>query len=74
MNIIQKNRGCFYAFFRFSSNSRKGIDKAEKEKFGFFVLMTLKLKTINARNLIKSFQPIHKLINILIISSINLKY
>ena len=63
MNIISNTLNHFYAVFHFSSNSRKGIDKAEKENFGFFVLMPLKLKTINARILLKSFQPIHRLIN-----------
>ena len=70
MNIISKNRGCFYTFFRFSSDSRKGIDKTEKEKIAIFVHTFLTLKIINPRFLWKSYQPIHRLINIGINSSL----
>ena len=63
MNSISKKEYHFYAFFHFSSNSRKGIDKSEKENLVHLVKAILKLKTINARNLLKSFQPIHRLIN-----------
>ena len=62
MNSISKKEYHFYAFFHFSSNSRKGIDKSEKENLVHLIEDTLKLKTINARNLLKSFQPIHRLI------------
>ena len=63
MNIISNTRNHFYTVFHFSSNSRKGIDKSEKENLVHLIEDTLKLKTINARNLLKSFQPIHRLIN-----------
>ena len=63
MNIISNTRDYFYTVFHFSSNSRKGIDKSEKENLVHLIEDTLKLKTINARNLLKSFQPIHRLIN-----------
>ena len=63
MNINSNNLYQFYTVFHFSSNSRKGIDKSEKENLVHLIEDTLKLKTINARNLLKSFQPIHRLIN-----------
>ena len=63
MNNISNKEYHFYAFFHFSSNSRKGIDKSEKENLVYFIKDTLKLKIINARILLKSFQPIHRLIN-----------
>ena len=61
--MFSKNRYSYYSFFHFSSNSRKSIDKSEKENLVHFMEDSLKLKTINARNLLKSFQPIHRLIN-----------
>ena len=63
MNIFSKKLTSFYPFFRFSPNSRKGIDKTEKETFVFSMESYLKLKNINARILLKSYQPIHRLIN-----------
>lgn len=63
MNIISKNKIIFYPFFLFSPNNRKTIDKTEKETFVIFMGSYLKLKNINARFLLKSYQPIHKLIN-----------
>ena len=63
MNIISKKETSFYPFFRFSPNNRKTIDKTEKETFVIFMGSYLKLKNINARFLLKSYQPIHKLTN-----------
>ena len=63
MNTISKNWGLFYPFFHFSTNSRKGVDWTEKEIFGHFENGLLKPKNNNARFLLKSFQPIHSLIN-----------
>lgn len=63
MNINSNNLYQFYTVFHFSSNSRKGIDKSEKENFVCFIEVILKQKIINARTLLKSFQPIHRLIN-----------
>ena len=73
MNIFSKNLTSFYPFFRFSPNSRKGIDKTEKETFVIFMGSYLKLKNINARFLLKSYQPIHRLINSSTIFLINSK-
>ena len=64
MNTFSKIEDHFYPFFRFSANSRKGVDWTEKETFGHFLKPILKLKTINARFLLKSYQPIHRHINI----------
>ena len=64
MNTFSKNEGHFYPFFRFSANSRKGADWTEKQTFGHFQKPILKLITINARFLLKSYQPIHRHINI----------
>ena len=66
MNTISKNMDDFYPIFHFSTNSRQAVDDPEKETFGRFWKGILKLETINARNLSKSFQPIHSLIIILI--------
>jgi len=44
-------------------DNQKGIDASEKEMLGHFQNMYLKLKIIFARTLLKSFQPIHRLIN-----------
>ena len=63
MNIFSKNQGLFYPFFHFSANSRKAVDLSERENFGDSRKPFLKSETINARNLLKSYQPIHKLIN-----------
>ena len=63
MNTFSKIEDHFYPFFRFSANSRKGADWTEKETFGHFQKPILKLKTINARFLLKSYQPIHRHIN-----------
>ncbi len=63
MNIFSKNLGYFYPFFRFSPNSRKGVDSSEKESFGHFREALLKSETINANFLLKSYQPIHRHIN-----------
>ena len=63
MNIFLKNQGHFYPFFHFSANSRKGVDSSEKETFGHFRIGFLKSETINARFLLKSYQPIHRHIN-----------
>ena len=63
MNTFSKIEDHFYPFFRFSANSRKGADWTEKETFGHFLKPILKLKTINARFLLKSYQPIHRHIN-----------
>lgn len=63
MNTFSKIEDHFYPFFRFSANSRKGVDWTEKETFGYFQKPFLKLKTINARFLLKSYQPIHRHIN-----------
>ena len=73
MNKFSKKGDLFYPFFRISMNSRKGIDKAEKESFAFSMKAYLNLKTINARILLKSFQPIHRLINSHIKFEINSK-
>ena len=64
MNINSNILYQFYVVFHFSSNSRKDIDKPEKENFVFFIEVILKQKIINARTLLKSFQLIHKRINI----------
>ena len=63
MNTFSKIEDHFYPFFRFSANSRKGADWTEKENFVCFIEVILKQKIINARTLLKSFQPIHRLIN-----------
>ena len=63
MNTFSKNEDHFYPFFRFSANSRKGADWTEKETFGHFQKPILKVVTINARFLLKSYQPIHRHIN-----------
>lgn len=73
MNKLSKNGDSFYPFFRISTNSRKGIDKTEKESFAFSINAYLNLKTINARFLLKSYQPIHMLINSHIKFEINSK-
>lgn len=59
-NIISNKFTSFYPFFRFSTNKRKRVDETEKETFDIFQNAHLKPKTINARKLLKSFQPIHK--------------
>jgi len=61
--MISKKTTLFYPFFRISTNSRKGIEKVEKETFAILSAQPLKLQTINARNLLKSYQTIHSLIN-----------
>ena len=66
MNNVSKKITHFYPIFHFSANSRQAVDDPEKETFGHFWKGILKLETINARNLSKSFQPIHRLIIILI--------
>lgn len=63
MNTFSKKRPVFYPFFRFSTNSRKGVDWTEKESFGLFQNGFLKLGNINANFLLKSYQPIHRHIN-----------
>jgi len=77
INIISKRWYPFYLFFRFSTDIRKRINQVEKETINIFDKRHLKTKTINARNLLKSFQPIHRLIiirNILqLIKSLKLK-
>lgn len=67
MNNISKKITLFYPIFHFSTNRRQAVDDTEKETFGRFRKTILKLETINARNLSKSFQPIHSLIIIHII-------
>ena len=67
MNIISKKWTLFYPFIHFSPNKQKDINMTEKQKINVFGIYLLKLKTINARTLLKSFQPIHSLIIILII-------
>ena len=67
MNTFSKIDTCFYPIFHFSANNKKQINRAEKETFGHFLTTYLKSKTINARNLLKSYQPIHRLIIIRII-------
>lgn len=42
MNINSNNLYQFYTVFHFSSNSRKGIDKSEKENFVCFIEVILK--------------------------------
>ena len=74
INIISKNGGQFYPFFHFSMNNQKRINRVEKETFIQFGWRHLKVETINARTLLKSFQPIHRLINIGIISSLISNY
>jgi len=64
MNTFSKIEALFYPFFRFSANSRKSADWTEKETFGHFQKPFLKLVTINPRILLKSYQPIHRHINI----------
>ena len=63
MNIISKKVTSFYPFFLFSLNNRKTIDKTEKETFVIFMVSYLKLENNNTSFLLKSYQPIHKLIN-----------
>ena len=63
MNTFSKIEVYFYPIFRFSTNSRKGVDWTEKETFGHFQKPFLKLIIINARFLLKSYQPIHRHIN-----------
>jgi hypothetical protein len=42
MNINSNILYQFYTVFHFSSNSRKGIDKSEKENFVYFIEVILK--------------------------------
>lgn len=67
MNNVSKKNTLFYPIFHFSTNRRQAVDDTEKETFGRFRKGILKLETINARNLSKSFQPIHSFIIIHII-------
>lgn len=70
MNNVSKKITLFYPIFHFSANNHEGINTIEKETFGRFRKGILKLETINARNLSKSFQPIHSHISIFIIHSL----
>jgi len=49
-----------------SSDKKKDKNSAEKEPLIHFRFCLLKTKTINANFLLKSYQPIHSTINIIV--------